>query len=68
MVSFAIIEVDDGLTVATIQPGQSPEEAAIQQQGLVVDPGPYATFEDACDALTNLELEDDGEPEEEAET
>lgn len=55
MTSFAIIEVDDGLMVATIEPGQSPEDAAIANQGILVDPGPYATYDDACDAMTELE-------------
>ena len=63
MISFAIVELDDGLTVATVQPGQSPEDAAVASHGVLVDPGPYATYEDACDALTELESEDDGEEE-----
>jgi len=55
MVSFAIVELDDGLTIATIQPGQSPEDAAMASHGILVDPGPYATYEEACDALSELE-------------
>lgn len=55
MVSFAIVELDDGLTIATIQPGQSPEDAAAASHGILVDPGPYATYEEACDALSELE-------------
>ena len=51
MVSFAIIELEDGLTVVTIQPGQSPEDAAASQGGSLADPEPYATYEDAYDAL-----------------
>ena len=59
MVSFAIIELDDGLTVATVQSGQTPEEVATIEHGVLVDPGPYVTYEEACDAL--CELEDDDE-------
>jgi hypothetical protein len=59
MITFAIIEIDDGLTIATIQPGQTPEEAATGQDGVLVDPGPYATYEDAYEALCELEGEED---------
>ena len=58
MVSFAIIEVDDGLTVATIQPGQTPEQVASNEHGVLVDPGPYATYEEAYDAMCELEGDD----------
>jgi hypothetical protein len=61
MVTFAIIEVDDGLTVTAIQSGQSPEDAAIKNHGTLVDPGPYATYEDACDAMSALEFEEEEE-------
>ena len=56
-VAFAIIEVDDGLTVAEVQPGQPPEQAAANAHGTLVDPGPYATYEEANDALCELEGE-----------
>ena len=59
MVSFAIIELENGLAVATVQPGQTPEEAATREKGILVDPGPYATYEEACDALCELESEID---------
>jgi hypothetical protein len=59
MVSFAIIELEDGLSVATVQPGQTPEEAAIREHGALVDPGPYVTYEEACDAIGELETADD---------
>lgn len=58
MVSFAIIELD-GLAVTTVQPGQSLEEAATKEHGVLVDLGPYATYEEACDALCELESEDE---------
>ena len=59
MVSYAIIELDDGLSVVTVDPGESPENAAAKERGLLVDPGPYATYEDAYDAITNLEEDED---------
>lgn len=57
MVSFAIVELEDGLTVATVHPGQSPEDAAVASHGILVDPGPYETYEEACEALGELESE-----------
>ena len=59
MVSFAIVELDDGLTVVTIEPGQTPEDAAVGSSGILIDPGPYLTYEDACEALYALESEDE---------
>jgi hypothetical protein len=61
MVLFAIIELEDGLSVAEIQPGQTAEEAASEQHGILVDAGPYATYEEAYDALCELEGEGDEE-------
>ena len=55
MTQFAIIEVDDGLTVVELKPGQKPEDAALREGGTLVDPGPYSSYEDAFDALTELE-------------
>lgn len=59
MVSFAIVELDDGLTVTTVQPGQTPEDAAVASSGILIDPGPYLTYEDACEALYVLESDDE---------
>jgi hypothetical protein len=58
MVQFAIIELDDGLTIIELQPGQTPEDAAASQGGVLVDPGPYPTYEEADDALRDLQDED----------
>jgi hypothetical protein len=67
MIRFAIIELEDGLAVATVQPGQSLEEAAVSQGGKLADPEPYATYEDAYDALCELEDELAGEDREKRE-
>jgi hypothetical protein len=55
MTQFAIIEVDDGLTIVELTPGQKPEDVALREGGTLVDPGPYSSYEDACDALAELE-------------
>jgi hypothetical protein len=59
MVSFAIIEVADGLTIVELHHGEPAEEAAAREKGVLVDPGPFPTYEDACDALTDLEAEEE---------
>jgi hypothetical protein len=61
MVQFAIIELDDGLKVIELQPGQAPEDAAAGEGGVLVDPGPYRTFEEADDALRELQEEEEDE-------
>jgi hypothetical protein len=61
MVTFAIIELDDGLTIATVQPGQTPEEAAAIERGALIDATAYESYEDAYDALCELESEDEEE-------
>lgn len=59
MESFIIIEMDDGLTIATVLPGQTPEEVAAQQHGVLIDSGLYRSYEEAIDALSELESEDE---------
>jgi len=59
MTSFAIIEVDDGLTVTELGSNETPEDAALSKGGLVVDPGPYYSYQDALDAMLALEDEED---------
>jgi hypothetical protein len=65
---YFVIEADDGLTVAEVNGGGSPEAEAERMGGVLVDPTPYATFEDAYDALLIIDAEaraDAGEPTEE---
>ena len=59
MSSFAVVEIDDGLTIIEVLPGQSPEDAAISEGGILVDPGPFRTYEEASDALDQLEAENE---------
>jgi hypothetical protein len=61
MLQYELIERDEGLTVAEIIPGLTPEEAAIRRQGLLIDPGPYASYEDAYEALMAWKLDEEEE-------
>ena len=61
MLQYELIETEDGLSVAEIMPGVTPEEVARQRGGLVIDPGPYDTYEDAYDALMALKLDEEEE-------
>jgi hypothetical protein len=61
MTSFAIIELDDGLTVVEVQPGEKPEDVAVREGGVLVDPGPYPSYDEAYDAMLELEGEDEDE-------
>lgn len=58
---FAIIELDDGFEVIEVLAGQSPEGAAVSEGGTLVDPGPYYSYEDANDAMDQLEVSDERE-------
>ena len=60
---FAIIEVDAGMTVVHVAPGATVEDEALRQGGLVVDPGPYGTYEDAIDAMQSLKTDDEEDDE-----
>jgi hypothetical protein len=55
---YMIIEVEDGLTIVSRSAKQEPEAIAIRHGGVVADPGPYETYEEANDALLSLEGEE----------
>ncbi len=59
MTTYAIVETDVGLTVVGMEPAVSPEEAAARCGAVVVDPGPYPTYEEACDAVLTREEEEE---------
>jgi len=61
MVQFAIIELADGLMVVELLPGQTPDDAAASQGGVLIDPGPYPSYEVANDTLIELQSEDEEE-------
>ncbi|QDV44460.1 hypothetical protein Enr13x_43260 [Stieleria neptunia] len=54
MNGFIIIEVDDGFTIAEIPEGATPESVAMQRGGVLVEGGPYKSFEEASDVLATL--------------
>lgn len=55
MMYFAIVETDNGLVVVQYPPGADLEEIARDNSGTLVDPGPFASYEDAYDAILGLE-------------
>lgn len=59
MPQFAIIETEDGMTIAVLPPNTSAEEVARQRAAVVIDPGPYPTYEEAYDAMLALAEPDD---------
>jgi hypothetical protein len=61
MATFAIVEVNDGLTVAELDSRSTAEDAAARQGGVVVDPGPYKSYDEAYDAILALQEEDEEE-------
>lgn len=56
---FAIIERDDGFEVVEVLAGQTLEDAAVASGGELADPGPYVSYEEATDALDQLEIVDE---------
>jgi len=63
MLLYEIIETDEGLAVAEMHPGVGPDEVAAARGAVLIDPGPYRTFEDAYDALVALQTEEEEEEE-----
>lgn len=61
MTRYCIIETDDGLTVVDHPDGMTAEQTAHHRGGVVIDPGPFDSYEEACDALTSLQEELDDE-------
>ncbi len=63
MLLYEIIETDEGLAVAEMHPGVSPDEVAAAQRAVLIDPGPYRTFDDAYDAMVALQSEEEEDDE-----
>ncbi len=61
MPQFAIIEIEDGLTVAEFEAGATPDEVAAMHGGILIDPGPYPSYEDAYDAMVAIQSEEEEE-------
>ncbi|MFZ5833490.1 MAG: hypothetical protein ACOY3P_25675 [Planctomycetota bacterium] len=58
-IRYAIIETPSGMTVTPLEEGKSVEEVAARFSGLVVDAGPFSSYQDAYDALLALQDEED---------
>ena len=59
MALYEIVETDVGLTVAELEPGMLPEDAAVKAGGVVVDAGPFHSFDEAYDVMISLEDEEE---------
>lgn len=55
MKQYIVIEVADGLEAVELPAGQKPEDVAIAEGGVLVDEGPFASLEEANDAIDYLE-------------
>ena len=61
MLQYAIIETEDGLAVTQLPPTKLVEDLAAENGAVIVDPGPYASFDDAYDAMIAIEEEESEE-------
>ncbi len=57
--SYAVIETDAGLRVVQLESAGRPEVAAEKHGGVIVDPGPYKSFDEAYDAMLALQDEEE---------
>lgn len=59
MAQFIIVETDGGLIVVEQDPNDAPEGTAMERGGVLVDPGPFESYDEAYDAIDLLEDEDE---------
>lgn len=59
MISYIIVELEDGFSPVELLDGQKPEDAALAHRGMLIDEGPFATLEEAIDAIDNLNAAED---------
>lgn len=57
MAAYCIIETEAGWTVVEHPEGTTAEQTAHRHGGVVIDPGPFPSYEEACDALICLQEE-----------
>lgn len=57
--SYIVIELPDGLLPVELKADQLPEEVADAEGGILIDEGPFATIEEANDAIDNIKAEED---------
>jgi hypothetical protein len=60
---FVIIETEDGLTIEQQPPGWTAQDVAAKHNAAVADEGPYASFDEANDALLAIQQDDFDESE-----
>ena len=51
---YIVIETEEGLDVAEVAEGKTAEDAAAAAQGVIIDPGPHKSFEDAREAMLQI--------------
>lgn len=59
MVTYCIVETDDGLTIVEQLAGMTAEDAAEHVGGILIDAGPYHSYDDAFDTLAELDEEEE---------
>ncbi len=52
---FVIVETEDGFTIGTVTNGSTPESVAKDHGGVLIDPGPYESFQHAQEVVLTLE-------------
>jgi predicted regulator of Ras-like GTPase activity (Roadblock/LC7/MglB family) len=67
MKEFIIVETDDGLTIATQEIGQDAAATAAAMGALLVESGPYRSYEEAYDAMQQIPVDAEEEAAEEQE-
>jgi hypothetical protein len=60
---YIIIEVEDGLMIECLPSGMTAHQVATHHGGILVDEGPFDSYEDANDAMLVLEQEEFDESE-----
>lgn len=56
-IRYVVLENDKGLDVVEQRPNQSLEDVALEHGGLIVDDLVYRSYDDAYDALLNVQRE-----------
>ncbi len=54
---FYIAEVDDGYTIIEVPDDADPADVAVEMGGILVDQRSFLSFQDAADAMTELEFD-----------
>jgi len=61
MTQYIIVELADGLAAVELPAGAKADDTATAEGGVLVDPGPFDTLEEATDAIDNLEAAEEEE-------